>query len=81
MKINSLIILLFLTINLYADKNWIKIEPVNKTKTSKENTKQEPINKMIKNVGVIKQLLDSTGKKDKVSKDEKNWFALNNEEK
>ena len=37
----TLLSLIFVTITLYADKNWIKIEPINKTQTSKSNTNVE----------------------------------------
>jgi hypothetical protein len=85
MKIISLtLVLIFLTINLYADKNWIQIEPINKTQTAKSNTKIDvdlsqikPINKMMKNATVVKQLLDATSKKDEPTSNEKNWFVLN----
>jgi len=87
MKIISLtLVLIFLTINLYADKNWIQIEPTNKIQTAKSKTKLdvdlsqiEPINKMMKNATVIKQLIDATSKKDEPASNEKNWFVLNNE--
>ena len=88
MKIISLIfILIFLTINLSADKNWIQIEPINKTQTTKSKPKLdvnlsqiEPINKMMKNVTVVKQLIDATSKKEEPATNEKNWFVLNSEE-
>ena len=87
MKIISLtLVLIFSTINLYADKNSIQIEPINKTKTAKSKTKLdvnlsqiEPINKMMKNVTVIKQLIDATSKKEKVATNDKNWFVLKRE--
>lgn len=86
MKITSLV-LIFLTINLYADKNWIPLESTTKVQTEKPKTKLdvnlsqiEPINKMIKNAAVIKQLIDSTGKKEKVDTNEKKWFVLDTEE-
>ena len=85
MKIISLTLLIFfLTINLYADKNWIQIEPINKTQAAKSKTKLdvnlsqiEPINKMMKNATIIKQLIDATSKKDEPTSNEKNWFVLN----
>ena len=88
MKIISLtLLIILLTSTLYADSNWIAIEPINKTQTSKSNTKTdidlsqiEPINKIMKNAMVIKQLIDATGKKEKVTTNNKNWFALNTEE-
>ena len=87
MKIISLtLVLIFLTINLYADKNWIQIEVINKTQTAKSKTKLdvnlsqiEPINKMMKNATVIKQLIDATSQQDKPTSNEKNWFVLNSE--
>ncbi|MCD6191423.1 MAG: hypothetical protein J7K14_07825 [Sulfurimonas sp.] len=88
MKINSFtLVVIFLAINLYADKNWIQIEPINKTQTAKSKTKLdvnlsqiEPINKMMKNATVIKQLIDATNKKEKPTSNEKNWFVLKSED-
>ncbi|PHS57290.1 MAG: hypothetical protein COB17_06770 [Sulfurimonas sp.] len=88
MKIASLrLLLIFITIKISANENWIKIEPINKTQTSKSNTKVdidlsqiEPINKMMKNATVIKQLIDATSKKDEPTSNEKNWFVLNAED-
>ena len=72
--------------NLYADKNWIQIEPTNKTEIAKSKTKLdvdlsqiEPINKIIKKATFLKQLVDATRKKEKVDTNDKNWFILNNE--
>jgi len=85
MKITpTLFALALITITLYADKNWIQIEPINKTQTSNSklniNLSQiEPINKMIKNVTVIKQLFDNT-KKETPSINSKNWIVLDNTE-
>jgi len=88
MKINSFtLVVIFLAINLYADKNWIQIEPINKTQTAKSKTKPdvdlsqiEPINKMMKNATVIKQLIDATNKKEELVNNEKNWFVLKSED-
>ena len=88
MKIISLTLLLtFLTINLYADKNWFPIESTNGAQIEKPKNKFdvnlsqiEPINKMLKNATVIKQLIDATSKKDKPVSNEKKWFVLNAEE-
>ena len=78
-----LLFLLSQTIMLYADKNWIPIQSTNKTQTPKSATnldvnlsQLEPINKIIKNATVIKQLIDATSKKDKSASDEKKWFML-----
>jgi hypothetical protein len=87
MKITSLILLtIFVTTTLSADNNWIQIEPINKAKTEKPKTKLdvdlsqiEPINKMMKKVTVLKQLVDATSKKEKVATNDKNWFIINNE--
>ena len=76
--------LIFLTINLYADSNWIPIEPINKTKTVKSDSKIAidlsqiaPVNKIMKNAMLVKQLIDATNKKEKVTTNNKNWFMLN----
>ena len=76
MKIISLtLVLIFLTINLYADKNWIQIEPINKTQTAASKTKLD-VN-LSQNISVIKQLIDATSKKDEPASNDKNWFVLN----
>ncbi len=88
MKMTSLVLLLiFMIIELSANENWIKIEEINKTKTPKSannldvNLSQiESINKMTKNVKVIKELLDATSKKDQASVNDKNWFILQTED-
>ena len=84
--LNTLVFIL-LTINLYADKNWIQIEPISKTQTAKPKTKLdvnlsqiEPINKMMKNAIVVRQLIDATNKKEKPATNDKNWFVLNSED-
>ena len=87
MKIISLTsVLFFITIILSANDNWIKIEPINKTQAPKTKTKLdvnlsqiEPVNKMMKNVTIIKQLIDVTSKKEKQTANDKTWFVLNNE--
>lgn len=70
--------------NLYANENWIKIEPINNTKTKKSYTKLDvnlsqikPINRMMRNATVIKQIIDTTSKIEKAYTNEKNWFELN----
>ena len=80
---------IFLLVSLYSNENWIKIEPLNNTKTSKPKlskpldinlSKMEPVNKMMKNVAVIKQILDATNKTEKSPKNDKNWFVIKTEE-
>ena len=86
MKIISLTLLqIFFTINLYCDTNWIQIESINKTNLKKPNTKLDidlsqikPINKMIQNATLIKQLLEATQTKEKPTTNTKYWFVLNN---
>ena len=87
MKIILYTLLIFLVINLYADKNWIPIEPVSNTKSKKSNTKLdvnlsqiEPINKMMKNITVVKQLINVISEKEKPIKNDKNWFIMNTED-
>ncbi len=87
MKIAALLLyLIFITVNLSADKNWIPIELADKDNTPQENTQldinpsqTEPINKIMKNVMLIKHLIDNTKKEKSVAND-KNWFELENME-
>ena len=86
----KLALALIIFISLSANENWIKIEPINKTKTPKPKSKLDvnlseiaPINKMMKNATAIKQIIDATNtttKKEKQPSNDKNWFVLNNEE-
>ena len=87
MKILLILIIFFLH-SLYANENWIKIESFNKTKTPKKETrpdinlsKIEPLNKMMRKVALIKQLIDATNvlKKKKEPKSKKNWFPIKQE--
>lgn len=78
------LLLIFITTNLNADKNWIKIEDANKTQKTKSKldldiSQIEPLNKMIKNLKAVKQLIDNT-KKEKTVTDDKNWFVVNSED-
>lgn len=85
MKTILLALLIFITTALPADKNWIQIEPINKTHIEKSKTRLDvklsqivPINNMMQKASVIKQLIDATtSKKKKVSANAKNWIALN----
>lgn len=82
-KILTIIFLIFVSTTLAANKNWIEIEPTNKTQKPNTNadvnlSQIEPISKIINNVAAVKQLLDATSKKEKPT-NEKNWFLLNNE--
>ena len=78
------LLLIFITINLDADNNWIEIEPLNKTQPSKSTTKpnlnlsqMQPINNMLKNATIIKQLIDNKKRKEKPTiTNNKNWFVL-----
>ncbi len=86
MKITALFLyLIFITINLSADKNWIPIGPADKapqknTQLEVNPSQIEPINKIMKNVMLIKQLIDHTKKEESVA-NEKDWFVLNDENK
>ncbi len=85
-----LTLITFISLSLSANEKWIKIEPINQTKTPKPKSKLDvnlseiaPINKMMKNATAIKQIIDATnttGKKEKQPVNNKNWFVLNNEE-
>ena len=81
-----LLFLLFQAIILHSDKNWISIAPIDTTQTSKSTTRLdvnlsqvEPINEMIKNATVVKQLIDATRKNEIPVTNDKNWFILHTE--
>ena len=81
-----LTLITFISMNLYANENWIKIESINNSQTQKPNIRQdinlsqiEPINKMMQNATVIKQLIDTISKHEKQTTNDKNWFVLNSE--
>ena len=83
----SLLFLLFQAITLSADKNWIPITTQDKDQTAKPTKKLdvnlsqiEPINKMMKNVTLVQQLIEATSKKEKPATNDKNWFVLNTKE-
>jgi hypothetical protein len=78
--------LLFAILSLSANENWILITPLEKNaKTATQldvNLSQiEPINNIIKNAKVVKQLLDATAKKDLPATNEKDWFIINTKER
>jgi len=82
------ILMSFLIVSLYANENWIKIEPIHTAQKQKPKQKTpldinlskiEPVNKMMKNIALIKQILDATNKKEKRTESDKNWFVLSKE--
>ncbi len=79
-KIAFIMFLTLITVSLYANENWIKIETADKTskqdiKTDVNISQIEPLNNLVKSATVIKQLIDYT-KKEKESLKEKNWFMI-----
>ena len=70
---------------LHANDNWIKIEPISTMQTPKKETPVDinltqikPVNKMLKQATVIKQIIDATSKtKKKKPTNDKNWFIIN----
>lgn len=79
MKITSAILfLLFIAANLYADKNWITIEPLNQ-ETPKQNPKPDRNLSQTESITKIIKLIDGT-EKEKPSND-KNWYVLQPMEK
>jgi hypothetical protein len=82
----SLIIILLITLQLSANKNWIPITSTDTKKTSKKSTELQidltqlkPLNKMMRKVTLIKKILNMTTKTKKIEKvvENKNrWFVL-----
>jgi hypothetical protein len=74
---------------LSADRNWIPIKSIQTHQThqtQQKHTKEDvnlsqiaPINKMMKNATLIKQLLEAASKREKVLTNDKNWFILKEE--
>jgi hypothetical protein len=84
----KLIFIVFLTIKIFANENWIKINPINKANFSKQTPNQyvdlsqkKPIDMIVKNITIIKKLIDATNKTDKTLHDDKKWFILNTKSK
>ena len=84
----KVVLALLIFISLSANENWIKIKSMNQTQTPKPKNKLDanlskiaPINKMMKNATVIKQIIDATSKKEKQTTNDKNWFVLKEESK
>lgn len=76
-----------LSISLYANENWIEIEPQKRTKTPQRSAVKEiniselaPLNSVLKRATIIKSLLETTAieKKPNIN-DSKKWFPLNAE--
>ncbi|WP_294965305.1 hypothetical protein [Sulfurimonas sp.] len=79
-----ILLLIFTALILNADKNWIEIKTTDKTQKVQTKPKLDlsqiqPINKMMKNLKIVKELIDNT-KKEKVVTNDKNWFVLNSKE-
>lgn len=78
--------LLSITTIVSANKNWIAIEPSDKTPIKKSSPKididvaqMNPMNLVLKNRVAIQELLDTTNKDEKSSHN-KNWIVLHDEE-
>ncbi|MBE0515539.1 hypothetical protein [Sulfurimonas sp.] len=78
---------LSLTSTASANENWIPITPVDKPQSLKQSAKLDvnlsqvgPVKKIMKTATVIKQLIDTTSKKEIVTTKDKNWFVLGSEE-
>ena len=65
--------LVFVSINLYAQVNWIPIDSVKKN----ENTK--PVNKLFENLKIIQHLIDNKNDKKEVQlENKKKWYTIKN---
>lgn len=84
----KLLFLIFFTLTLFANEKWIAITPLVETSKSKTPEKADinlsqiaPINKMLKNITIVKELLDARPQKEVPKTTQKNWFVLNTKEK
>ena len=81
MKFTSLTLsLVFITANLYADKNWIEIEPLNK-EIPKQNPKPDENLSQIESLTKVIKLIDGTEKEKPSTDNDKNWYVLKPMEK
>ena len=90
MLFNSFSLLVFVlmltSIQSSANENWIPIQTMQEKETPKRvstldiNLSQvKSMDKIMKNATAIKQLIDTTSKKEKVVPSDKNWFVLEEE--
>lgn len=79
MKHTSVITLLLMSVQVYAQAKWINIESANTTPKEQKNIQNissQPIKNIVKNVKIIQSLLDKTGQNKKPDKQEKNWYII-----
>jgi hypothetical protein len=83
-----IIILIFIATHVSANEKWIPLKPIEEKSSPKKEKKInidlsqiQPINKMMKKVTIIKQLIDASSKKEKVVTNDKKWFALKDKKK
>ena len=84
----KLLFLIFFTLTLFANEKWITITPLDETPKSKTSEKADinlsqiaPINKMLKSITLVKELIDARPPKEVPKTTEKNWFILNTKDK
>jgi len=82
----KVLLLLAFSVFLSANEKWIAITPNEQTPKVKPKTQLDlnlsqvkPINQIIKQATIIKQIMDTTSKKEKQTSNDKNWFVLKNE--
>ena len=72
---SAVLFLLFIAANLYADKNWIAIEPLNQ-ETPKQNPKPDRNLSQTESITKIIKLIDGTEKEKSTPENDKNWYIL-----
>lgn len=72
--------LVFIIANLYADKNWIVIEPINQ-ETPKQNLKPDGNLSQIESITKIIKLIDGIEGEKPSTDNDKNWYVLKPMEK
>jgi hypothetical protein len=75
-----ILFLVFITANLYANKNWIAIEPLNQ-ETPKQNPKLDGNLSQTESITKIIKLIDGTEKEKPSTENDKNWYILKPMEK
>ena len=84
MKRRCIVFFYIFPVLIIANENWIKIESINKKQAQKSHkqlnvnlSQIEPINKIMKRASIVKQLIDTKGKKETQTSSGKNWFEIN----
>lgn len=74
------LLFILLTLSLYSNEKWIKIKPIHaKNSVTKEDinvSQRALVKKMLQDVTIVKQLIDTPTKAKKPIENHKDWFII-----